>query len=136
MEFTNECYATPELFANPKAGVERTLVADVQRKLALLLQPFAPYLAHELWTLLGESSNLLRAPWPQYDAALAKEDEVEIVIQVKGKNRSRVTVVTDADENTVRELALADEKVKAAIEGKEIVKVVIVPRKLVNIVVK
>jgi leucyl-tRNA synthetase len=136
MEFTNECYAVPELFANPRAGVERTLVADVQRKLALLLQPFAPYLAHELWTMLGENSNLLRAPWPQYDAALAKEDEVEIVIQVNGKMRSRVTVATDADEQTVRELALADEKVKAAIEGKEIVKVVIVPRKLVNIVVK
>jgi leucyl-tRNA synthetase len=136
MEFTNECYAVPELFANPKAGVERTLVADVQRKLALLLQPFAPYLAHELWTVLGESGNLLRTPWPQYDAALAKEDEVEIVIQVNGKNRSRVTVATDADEATVRELALADDKVKAVIEGKEIAKVVIVPRKLVNIVVK
>jgi leucyl-tRNA synthetase len=136
MEFTNECYAVPELFSNPKPGVEQVFVADVQRKLALLLQPFAPYLAHELWTMLGETSNLLRAAWPQFDPALAKEDEVEIVIQVNGKMRSRITVATDAEETQVRELALAEEKVKAAIEGKEIVKVVIVPRKLVNIVVK
>jgi leucyl-tRNA synthetase len=124
------------LFSNPKPGVEQVFVADVQRKLALLLQPFAPYLAHELWTMLGETSNLLRAAWPQFDPALAKEDEVEIVIQVNGKMRSRITVATDAEETQVRELALAEEKVKAAIEGKEIVKVVIVPRKLVNIVVK
>jgi leucyl-tRNA synthetase len=124
------------LFANPKPGVERGFVADVQRNLALLLQPFAPYLAHELWTILGENGNLLRAPWPKYDAALAKEDEVEIVVQINGKVRSRLTVATEADEEQVRKSALADEKVKAAIEGKEIVKVVVVPRKLVNIVVK
>jgi leucyl-tRNA synthetase len=136
MEFMNECYAAPELFAHPKPGVERVFVADVQRKLALLLQPFAPYIAHELWSMVGESSNLLRAPWPKYDPALAKEDVVEIVVQVNGKLRARITVATDALEEQVRALALADEKVKAAIEGKEIVKIVIVPRKLVNIVVK
>jgi leucyl-tRNA synthetase len=136
MEFVNECYAAPELFANPKPGIERVFVADVQRKLALLLQPFAPYLAHELWTMLGEQSDLLRAPWPKFDPALAKEDEVEIVVQVNGKLRSRLVVSTDASEEEVRPLALADEKVKAAMAGKEIVKVVVVPRKLVNIVVK
>ena len=136
MEFVNACYAVPELFANPKPGVERVFVADAQRKLILLLQPFAPYVAHELWSMVGETSNLLRAPWPQYDANLAKEEEVEIAVQVNGKLRSRIVVATDADEAKVRELALADEKVKAAIAGKEIVKIVVVPRKLVNIVVK
>ena len=108
MELTNECYAAPELFAKPKDGVERVFVADVQRQLALLLQPFAPYLAHELWTMLGESSNLLRAPWPKYDPALAKEDEVAIVVQLNGKLRSRLTVSAEAEESAVRELALAD----------------------------
>jgi leucyl-tRNA synthetase len=136
MEFVNECYAAPELFANPKAGVERVFVADVQRKLVLLLQPFAPYLAHELWTMLGERTDLLRAAWPAFDPALAKEDEVEIVVQVNGKVRSRLVVSTDASEEEVRTLALADEKVKAAIAGKEIVKIVVVPKKLVNIVVR
>ncbi|WP_187148957.1 leucine--tRNA ligase [Candidatus Korobacter versatilis] len=136
MEFVNECYAAPELFANPKEGIERTLVADVQRKVTLLLQPFAPYVAHELWAMLGEPSGLLRAPWPAFDASLAKEDEVEIVVQVNGKVRSKLVVSTDASEDEVKKLALADEKVQAAIAGKEIVKVVVVPRKLVSIVVK
>jgi leucyl-tRNA synthetase len=112
------------------------LMADVQRKLVLMLAPFAPYLAHELWEMLGETSELLRAPWPQYDPALAKEEEVEIAIQVNGKIRSRIVISVDASEEKVRELALADDKVKTAIEGKEIVKVLVVKGRLVNIAVK
>jgi leucyl-tRNA synthetase len=86
--------------------------------------------------MLGESSELLRAPWPKYDPALTKEDEVEIAIQVNGKIRSRIVVPADAIEEQIRVIALADEKVKAAIEGKEIVKVLVVKGRLVNIVVK
>jgi leucyl-tRNA synthetase len=112
------------------------LLADAQRKLVLMLAPFAPYLAHELWEVLGESSDLLRAPWPKYDPALAKEEEVEIGIQVNGKIRSRIVVPADAADDHVRDLALADEKVKAAIEGKGIVKVLVVKGRLVNIAVK
>ena len=111
-------------------------MADMQRKLVLMLAPFAPYLAHELWEMLGETSDLLRAPWPRFDPALAKEEEVEIAIQVNGKIRSRIIVSVDATEEQVRQLALADEKVKAAIEGKEIVKVLVVKGRLVNIAVK
>ena len=81
-------------------------------------------------------SDLLRAPWPKYDPALTKEDEVEIAIQVNGKIRSRIVVPADAGEEQIRVIALADEKVKAAIEGKEIVKVLVVKGRLVNIVVK
>jgi len=106
-------------------------MADVQRDLVLMLAPFAPYLAHELWEMLGQTSEILRAPWPKYDPALAKEEEVEIAVQVNGKIKARITVPADADE-AVRSLALADEKVKAAIEGKEVV----VKGRLVNIVVK
>ena len=101
-----------------------------------MLAPFAPYLAHELWETLGETSDLLREPWPQYDPALAKEEEVEIGIQVNGKIRSRIVVPADAADEQVQELALADEKIKAAIEGKEIVKVLVVKGRLVNIAVK
>lgn len=113
-----------------------SLLADVQRKLVLMLAPFAPYLAHELWETLGETSDLLRAPWPQYDPALAKEEQVEIGIQVNGKIRSRIVVPADAEDERVQELALADEKIKAAIEGKEIVKVLVVKGRLVNVAVK
>jgi leucyl-tRNA synthetase len=111
-------------------------VGAAQRRLVLMLAPFAPYLTHELWEMLGETSDLLRAPWPQYDPALAKEEEVEIAIQVNGKIRSRIVVPADAEEAQVRELALADEKIKAAIAGKEVVKVLVVRGRLVNIAVK
>ena len=112
------------------------LLAEVQRDLVLLLAPFAPYLAHELWEMLGEKGNLLKASWPQYDAALAKEEELEIPVQINGKLRSKIVVPADASEEYILERALADEKVQAAIAGKQIVKKIFVPGKLVNIVVR
>src|SRR4029077_11276075 len=117
-------------------GSTPALLAEVQRNLVLLLAPFAPYLAHELWELLGEKENLLKARWPKYDAALAKEEELEIPVQINGKLRSRITVPADAPESLVLERALADEKVQSFIAGKQIVKKIFVPGKLVNIVVK
>jgi leucyl-tRNA synthetase len=137
MELVNEMYAYED--SVQRGGGEAAplpLLADVQRKLVLMLAPFAPYLAHELWEVLGESSELLRAPWPKYDPALTKEDELEIAIQVNGKIRSRVVVPAEASEEQIREVTLGDEKVNAAIEGKEIVKVLVVKGRLVNIVVK
>jgi leucyl-tRNA synthetase len=86
--------------------------------------------------MLGQTSELLRAPWPEYDPELAKEEEVEIAVQVNGKIKARITVPADANDEAVHSLALADEKVKAAIEGKEVVKVLVVKGRLVNIVVK
>jgi leucyl-tRNA synthetase len=134
MELVNELYAAEEAMA--KGAVPASLLAETQRNLALLLAPFAPYLAHELWEMMSEKGSLLRAPWPKYDPALAKEDEIEIPVQINGKLRSRITVPADSDDAVVREAALADEKVKAAITGKQIVKWIIVPGKLINIVVR
>jgi leucyl-tRNA synthetase len=111
-------------------------LAENKRSLVLLLAPFAPYLAHELWEMLGEKGNLLKAPWPKYDAVLAKEDELEVPVQINGKVRSRVVVPADSVEDFVIERALADEKIKSAIAGKAIVKKIYVPGKLLNIVVK
>ena len=134
MELVNVLYAAEVAIA--QNAVPAVFLADVERKLVLLLAPFAPYLAHELWEMLGEKGNLLKAPWPQYDAALAKQEEIEIPVQINGKLRSRVVVSADATEETVLERALADEKVRPAIAGKMIVKKIYVPGKLVNIVVK
>jgi leucyl-tRNA synthetase len=116
--------------------IPRALLADVQRNLVLLLAPFAPYLTHELWEMLGEKGSLLKAPWPKYDAALAKEEELEIPVQINGKLRSLIVVPADATEAFVIERALADEKVQSFIAGKQIVKTIFVPGKLVNIVVR
>jgi leucyl-tRNA synthetase len=96
----------------------------------------APYLAHELWEMIGENGNLLKASWPKYDAALAAEDEIEIPVQVNGKLRGLVVVPSHATEDRIQQAALADEKVKTAIAGKKIVKVIVVTGKLVNIVVR
>jgi leucyl-tRNA synthetase len=137
MELLNQCLSADELFAaHGDHCAPRPFVADVQRKFVLLLAPFAPYLANELWEMLGEKDNLLRAPWPKYDPELAKEEEIEIPVQVNGKLRGRIVVPADSDDGYVRERALADEKVKAAIAGKPIAKVIIVPGKLVSLVVR
>jgi leucyl-tRNA synthetase len=134
MELVNVLYGAEEAIARNE--VPAPFLAEVERNLVLLLAPFAPYLAHELWEMLGEKGNLLKAPWPKYDAALAKEEELEIPVQVNGKLRSRIVVSADSTEETILERALADEKVRAAIAGKQIVKKIYVPGKLVNIVVK
>jgi leucyl-tRNA synthetase len=136
MELLNEMYSYEDSVQRGEPEAPPALVADAQRRLVLMLAPFAPYLAHELWEMLGETSELLRALWPQYDPVLAKEEEVEIAIQVNGKIRSRIVVPADAEEAQVRELALADAKVKAAIADKEVVKVLVVKGRLVNIAVK
>jgi leucyl-tRNA synthetase len=134
MELVNVLYGAEEAIVRNE--IPTPFLADVQRSLVLLLGPFAPYLSHELWEMLGEKGNLLKAPWPKFDAELAKEEELEIPVQINGKLRSRVLVSADATEETVLERALADEKVQAAIAGKQIVKKIYVPGKLVNLVVK
>ncbi len=143
MTLVNELYALETRVAagvaagdSPAKAVPIPLLADIQRTLALLLAPFAPYLAHELWEMLGEKGSLLRAPWPKYDPVLAKEEEIELPLQVNGKLRSHIVVPADAADELVRERALSDEKIGSMIAGKQIVKVIVVSGKLVNIVVR
>ena len=134
MELLNAMYAAEQ--DDKAAKVPVAFLADAQRSVVLMLAPFAPYLAHELWEMLGEPSALLRAAWPKYDAALAKEDEVEIAVQINGKVRSRIVVAADSSEDHVKEVALADERVQAALGGKPISQIRVIPGRLVNIVAK
>ena len=134
MEFVNELSGAEEEIE--RGSISPEILADAQRNLVLLLAPFAPYMAAELWQTLGEKDNLLRHPWPQYDATLAKEDEVEYAVQVNGKLRSRVAVPADSPEELVRERVMADEKVRASLDGKHPAKIIVVPGKLVNVVIK
>jgi leucyl-tRNA synthetase len=138
MKLLNAMYAAEEKGEDKAAAIKVPVafLADAQRSLVLMLAPFAPYLAHELWETLGETASLLRAPWPKYDAVLAKEDEVELAVQINGKVRSRIVVPADSTKEHVEDTALADEKVRAAIAGKQIVQIRVIPGRLVNIVVK
>ncbi len=101
----------------------------------LLLAPLAPHTAEELWQLLGHDQTLAYEPWPSYDPALLKDEEIEIPVQVNGKLRGKVVVPAGADGAQIEAAARGDERVAALLEGKTIRKVVVVPGKLVNFVV-
>ncbi|HUI10477.1 MAG TPA: leucine--tRNA ligase [Bacteroidota bacterium] len=102
----------------------------------LLLAPFAPHIAEELWQRLGHGSTLAYEPWPSYDPAMLRSTVVEIVVQVNGRVRSRVEAPVDATEEAVRDLALADPDVRRHIEGKNVVKAIAVKNKIINFVVR
>jgi leucyl-tRNA synthetase len=104
--------------------------------LTLVLALFAPHIADELWEGLGHTGPTLRVPWPAYDPELAAEEELELPVQVNGKLRSKVRVAANATEDDIRRLALADEKVVQHLNGREVVKFILVPQKLINIVVR
>ncbi len=129
-----------EISANEAAMDSGVITPSTQREvfrvLTLLLAPFAPFLSQELWTELGHEGVIFRQPWPKADAELARENEIEIPVQVNGKLVTVIKVDAAADTDTIKAAALADEKVAARIAGKELVKVIVVPGKLVNLVVK
>jgi leucyl-tRNA synthetase len=123
MEYSNHLTRLP---ARPRSALE---------PFVLLLAPFAPHIAEELWHALGHGQTLAYEPWPAFDPALVKDDVIEVPVQVNGKLRSRLSVPADIDDAALKKAAYADEKVSAAIAGKTVKKEIIVPRKLVNIVV-
>jgi leucyl-tRNA synthetase len=134
MELVNEIQATNAQLA---AGeIPAPVVRELLRTLVLLLAPFAPYLAAELWEELGEKGAVLRAPWPVSDPELARENELEIPVQINGKLVTVVRVAADADAKAIEAAALAGEKVQSRTAGKTVVKIIVVPGKLVNLVVK
>jgi leucyl-tRNA synthetase len=134
MEYVNELQAAD---AQLNAGeVAAPVVREMYLNLALLLAPFAPYLAAELWESLGGEGSILRAPWPKSDPALAREDEIEIPVQINGKLTSVVRVPAGSDSKTIESAALAESKVQMRTAGKTIAKVIVVPGRAVNLVVK
>ncbi|MGD1108140.1 MAG: class I tRNA ligase family protein [Terracidiphilus sp.] len=134
MELVNEMQdADAQLAAGE---ISAPAVRQLLRTLVLLLAPFAPFLAAELWEELGEDGALLRAPWPKSDLELAKEDEIEIPVQINGKLVTVVRVAAGADSKTMEAAALANEKVHDRIANKTVVKVIVVPGRAVNLVVK
>jgi leucyl-tRNA synthetase len=134
MELTNEIGDLESAF---EAGKIRPHVFKAAiEHLVVMLSLFAPHIADELWEALGHSEPVLRVPWPKCDPELAKEEELEIPVQINGKLRSRIRVAAGTAEAEIRARALADEKVVQHLNGKQVVKVIVVPDKLVSIVVK
>lgn len=109
---------------------------EAAEKFVKLLSPYAPHIAEELWEILGCKAPVSLAKWPEFDPELLKENELEILIQINGRPRERIMMPAEADVKEMETLALGNDKVKAAIEGKTLVKVVCVPKRVVNIVVK
>ena len=131
MELINEMYKYKELDNRNNAIIKEGIETIVT-----ILAPFTPHIGEELWTMIGKEGSVFDISWPKYDETALVKDEVEVVVQVNGKVRGKLTVGANVSRDEMQELAMADEKIKALVEGKTIVKVVAVPKKLVNIVVK
>ena len=134
MELTNAIQAF--LPAYGKTPAERFVLREAVGALAAMLSPFAPHAADAMWEMLGQIGFLVDGPWPRFDAAIAKEDEVTLAVQVNGKVRGQITVPSDADAASVLAAAKDNEKVKAYLEGKNVVKEIVVPGRIVTLVVK
>jgi leucyl-tRNA synthetase len=136
MELFNEL---SDLNADPDTAsqVDVFAVREAIESLVLMLAPFSPHIAEEMWESLGHAGGLLQsARWPQADPELARRDELEIPIQVNGKLRSRLLASPEVTEEQLRTAALNDERIRSLIDGHEVVKVIVVPQRLVNVVVK
>ncbi len=133
MELVNEIY---RLEAEVATGPGRAVLREALETLVVLLNPFTPHVCEELWARLGHAEGLVRQAWPAFDAAAAREDAVELAVQVNGKVRGRVVVPREAGEEQIRAKALAEPRVAEHVEGKQMVKFVVVPGRLVSMVVK
>jgi leucyl-tRNA synthetase len=129
MELVNELYAE-------EPRISARAMAQTIRLLTLMLAPFAPYLAQELWEEQGGTAPVFKEAWPAFDPELAKEAEIELVVQINGKLRAKVNVPVGTGDEELKQIALNDEKIAPLLEGKTVVKVIVVGGKLVNIVVK
>jgi leucyl-tRNA synthetase len=134
MEMTNELARVAPEGADRLPEVQAALYEAV-RTVVVLLSPFVPHIAEELWEVLGGESGMIRVPWPSFDPTLLEQDQVLIVVQVNGKKRGEITVPSDASDDEIKEAAMAEGNVSKFIAGKPIRKSILVPGKLLNLVV-
>jgi leucyl-tRNA synthetase len=132
MELVNEIYASE--VKGRDDGVSRGLMKEALETTVILLSPFVPHFAEELWVGLGYKESVVKQGWPDYDPEAVLEDEVLIVVQINGKLRDRITVPASYGEEEIKTWALKSERIQRLVEGKAIKRVILVPQKLVNIV--
>jgi leucyl-tRNA synthetase len=131
MELANEIHRLePEL----ASGAGPAVLREAVETLVLLLNPFTPHVCEEMWEKMGHREGLVGAAWPAFDAEAAREDAIELAVQVNGKVRGRITVAPGTAEEKVREMALAE--IASHVNGKQVVKVVVVPGRLVSVVLR
>ncbi|HHW01988.1 MAG TPA: leucine--tRNA ligase [Thermoanaerobacterales bacterium] len=130
MEMVNGLYAYKE------QKISGAVIKEAVENLLLLLAPFAPHMTEELWEKLGKKESIHLMPWPKYDIEAMAEEEIEIVVQVNGKVKGKVSLSAEATEEDMKKAALENDKIKPHIKGKNVVKMITVPKKLVNIVIK
>ena len=131
----NTAISAMMVFVNEFAG-KSDLPRMAAEKFTLCLAPFAPHLGEELWQFLGHGPTLAYEPWPTFDASALVESEIEVPVQVLGKLRGRIKLPIDADAAAMQAAAQADSGIAKFLEGKQIVKVICIPKKMVNFVVK
>jgi len=136
MELTNELHVFDQAI-DKRGNVTASDVAVAREALEALIRmlaPFVPHISEELWEGFGHGESLARAEWPRCDAELASEEQIEVAVQVNGKLRSRFFARAEVGDDELRRAALTDRKVVAAMTGKDVTRIVVIPRKLVNIV--
>jgi len=124
------------LYASIDKNISKVVKTEALENLLILLSPFAPHITEELWERIGKTQSIHLMPWPEYDEEVLIEDEIEIVIQVNGKVRSRINVQRNIGKQDMEQMALSDDKVKDFLKDMKIVKTIVIPGKLVNIVAK
>ncbi|OGW10525.1 MAG: leucine--tRNA ligase [Nitrospinae bacterium RIFCSPLOWO2_12_FULL_39_93] len=135
MEFVNALYQIQGSGVRGQGSEVNSEFREAINTLIILLSPFVPHIAEEMWEMMGNKGNLIKEPWPSYDPKFIKSEEITIVVQINGKVRGRIMAGADIDEEGIKKAVLSDEKIKEWIAGKEIKKLVVVPKKLVSIVV-
>ncbi|WP_438971071.1 leucine--tRNA ligase [Methylophaga sp.] len=118
-----------------ETGQGRTVIQESLELIVLMLAPITPHICHELWQKLGHQEAVIDAVWPEVDESALKQDKIELMIQVNGKLRSKISVAADADQDAIEAVAFAEENILKFTEGKEVRKVILVPGRLLNIVV-
>ncbi|HFA59473.1 MAG TPA: leucine--tRNA ligase, partial [Rhodospirillales bacterium] len=119
---------------SPSDPQDRAVVREALEAAVLLLSPIVPHITHHLWRRLGHAEAVIDVPWPEPDPDALVREEIELVVQVNGKVRSRIRVPADADREAIEQAALADERVRRFVGDGEVRKVIVVPGRLVNVV--
>jgi leucyl-tRNA synthetase len=132
MELVNELQAQEPLYAD----LSPVILKRILSVLVLMLSPMTPHIAEELWAMLGNSGGIALAKWPRFREDLTHEEQFEVVIQINGRLRGKILVEDGMGDDEIVDRALSDQRISVLLDGREVAKTIVVPKKLVNIVLR